>query len=65
MLSDIKLRTLKPKDKAFKLADYDGLYIYVTPTGGRSWRFDYRYQGKRYTQTLGKYPDVSQANNCR
>lgn len=31
MLSDTKLRTLKPKDKPFKLADYDGLYIYVTP----------------------------------
>ena len=62
MLSDTKLRTLKPKDKPFKLADYDGLYIYVIPTGGRSWRFDYRFQGKRYTQTLGKYPDVSLAD---
>jgi integrase len=62
MLSDTKLRNLKPKDKPYKLADFDGLYIYVTPTGGRSWRFDYRFHGKRCTQTLGKYPDISLAD---
>lgn len=62
MLSDTKLRNLKPKDKPYKLADFDGLYIYVTLSGGRSWRFDYRHLGKRFTHTLGKYPDVSLAD---
>jgi integrase len=59
MLSDTKLRSLKPKDRPYKLSDFDGLYMYVTPSGARSWRFDYRHGGKRYTQTLGKYPDIS------
>lgn len=62
MLSDTKLRNAKPKDRPYKLGDFDGLYLYVTPAGGRSWRFDFRHGGKRYTQTLGKYPDVSLAD---
>lgn len=58
MLSDAKLRVLKPSDRPYKVADFDGLYLYVTATGARSWRYDYRHGGKRYTLTLGKYPDV-------
>jgi integrase len=58
MLSDAKLRNLKPTDRAYKLTDFDGLYIYVTPSGVRSWRYDYRHGGKRFTLTFGRYPDV-------
>lgn len=62
MLSDTKLRNLKPSARPYKLADFDGLYIYVTQSGTRSWRYDYRHGGKRFTLTLGKYPDVALAD---
>lgn len=58
MLSDAKLRALKPSNRPYKVADFDGLYLYLTSSGARSWRYDYRHAGKRYTLTLGKYPDV-------
>jgi len=37
----------------------EGFYLLVTATGGKLWRFDYRYAGKRKTLALGGYPDVS------
>ncbi|HZV99657.1 MAG TPA: integrase arm-type DNA-binding domain-containing protein, partial [Methylophilaceae bacterium] len=58
MLTDTALRNIKPKDKPFKLADEKGLYLLVQPTGGKLWRFDYRYLAKRKTLALGAYPDV-------
>jgi integrase len=58
MISDIQARKAKPKDKPYKLADEKGLYLYITPQGGKLWRFDYRYEGKRKTLSFGAYPDV-------
>lgn len=58
-LTDSKIRTLKPKNKPFKVADFDGLHIYVTPKGSRLWRFKYRFNGKEGLLSFGKYPDVS------
>lgn len=55
MLTDTKLRTVKPQEKAFKLADRDGLYVMVLPSGTVSFRYDYRMNGRRETLTLGKY----------
>lgn len=49
----------KPGSKAVKLADGGGLYLLVTPAGGRYWRYDYRYVNKRKTLALGVYPDVT------
>lgn len=62
-LTDAKLRTLKHSGKAGndKHTDERGLYVAVTPSGGRLWRFDYRFAGKRRTLALGAYPDVSLA----
>ena len=48
-LSDAKVRNAKPKEKAYKLSDVDSLYLLVVPAGGKYWRFDYRYNGKRKT----------------
>ncbi len=62
MLSDTRLRNIKATGRSYKLSDQGGLYLYVTPTGSRSWRFDYRFGGKRYTQTFGQYPEVSIAD---
>lgn len=42
MLSDTKLRTLKPQEKPYKVADRDGLYVVVTPAGTISFRYNYR-----------------------
>ena len=61
-LSDKAIRALKPKDKPYKAADGQGLYILVTAQGSRLWRFDYRFQGKRQTLSLGKFPDVGLAD---
>lgn len=59
MLSDIKLKSLKPKDKIYALTDEKGLSIEISPKGGRWWRFKYRFDGKQKRLSLGVYPDVS------
>ncbi|MCH2192274.1 MAG: Arm DNA-binding domain-containing protein, partial [Gammaproteobacteria bacterium] len=46
MLNTTKLNSLKPRDKAYKVSDAHGLYIYVLPSGTKSWRQKYRYNGK-------------------
>jgi hypothetical protein len=58
MLTDIKAKAAKPKSRPFKLADRDGLYLFVAPSGAKSWRFDYRINGARETLTVGRYPEV-------
>ena len=59
MLSATAINNAKPKDKPYKLADEKGLYLFIQPTGGKLWRFDYRFLGKRKTLALGGYPDVN------
>jgi integrase len=61
MLTVTATNNAKPKDKPYKLADEKGLYLFVQASGGKLWRFDYRYDGKRKTLALGAYPDVSLA----
>jgi hypothetical protein len=58
-LTDSAIRNAKPKDKPYKLADGAGLYLLVTPKGGKWWRLDYRFNCKRRTLSMGVYPDVS------
>lgn len=60
-LTDTAVRNAKPGDKARKLADEKGLYLLIQPAGGRYWRMDYRFAGKRKTLALGVYPDVKLA----
>ena len=60
-LSDIKIRTAKPQEKAYKLFDEKGLFIYLTPNGSKYWRLKYRFHGKEKLLALGVYPDVSLA----
>jgi len=55
MLTDVALKAMKSKDKPYKVADRDGMYVHVTPTGGLSFRLDYRLNGRRETVHLGKY----------
>ena len=61
-LSDTKIRTIKPLGKPFKVSDERGLFLLVTPSGGKWWRLKYRLNGKEKSLSLGVYPDVSLAN---
>jgi integrase len=58
MLSDIKIRNAKPSEKAQRLYDERGLYLEVSPAGGKLWRFKYRMNGKEKRIGFGRYPDV-------
>ena len=60
-LSDIQANKAKPKKKDYKLIDGFGLYLLVTTTGGKLWRFDYRFDGKRKLMAIGAYPTVTLA----
>lgn len=62
MLTDRILKTSKPKDKGYKIQDRDGMYAYVAPSGTISFRFDYKFHGKRMTLTIGKYGIISLAD---
>jgi len=60
-LSDVQIKNAKPKAQAYKLMDGFGLYLLVSPTGGKLWRFDYRFGGKRLVQAIGAYPAITLA----
>jgi integrase len=57
-LTDIAARSAKPREKPYKVADERGLFLLVQPSGGRLWRFKYRFGGKEKKLALGVYPDV-------
>lgn len=59
MLSDTKVKTLKPKDKIYRILDAERLYIEVRPTGTKIWRFKFTISGKEGTLSFGEYPSVS------
>lgn len=59
MLTDAAIKRKGPKAKPYKVGDARGLYLLVTPAGGKLWRFDYRFGGKRRTMSLGAYDDVT------
>ena len=61
MLTVTAINQAKPKDKAYKLADEKGLYLFIRSTGSKLWRFDYRFNEKRKTLAIGGYPDLSLA----
>ena len=58
-LTDVFLRGVKSDGISKKYTDSDGLYLFVSPTGGKLWRMDYRFYGKRKTLSFGAYPTVS------
>lgn len=58
-LTDLACRTAKPKDRAYKLYDGQGLYLEVSPKGGRYWRMKYQLHQKEKRLSFGIYPQVS------
>ena len=60
-LTDIQIKRIKPSAKPHKVSDGGGLYLWITPAGGKLWRWAYRLEGKEKLMSFGKYPDVSLA----
>lgn len=58
-LTDTAIKNAKSTEKALKLFDGGGLFLLVTPRGGKWWRLKYRFRGKEKLLSLGVYPDVS------
>lgn len=58
-LTDVAVRSAKPREKDYKLADSAGLYLLVTPSGGKLWRLKYRMHGVERKLALGRYPEMS------
>ena len=56
MLTDKQVKAVKGRPAPYKLVDKAGLYLYVAPSGAKSWRYDYRVAGRRHTLTIGRYP---------
>lgn len=59
MLTDAKVKTLKPKEKTYRLLDAERLYIEVRPTGTKIWRFKFTLHGKEGSLSFGEYPAVT------
>ena len=64
-LTDAHVRKIKPLEKKKRYADEKGLYLEVTPSGGRFWRLKYRFNGRESTLTIGSYPEISLAQARR
>ncbi|OGA14497.1 MAG: hypothetical protein A3H32_11795 [Betaproteobacteria bacterium RIFCSPLOWO2_02_FULL_63_19] len=60
-LTDAAIRRAKPSAKPFRIADSAGLYLEVSPSGGKLWRFKYRFDRKQRMLALGIYPEISLA----
>jgi integrase len=60
-LTDIAIKSSKPRESAYKLTDGRGLQLHITPQGSKLWRWAYRHEGKQKLMALGVYPDVSLA----
>ena len=58
-LTDRAVRAAKPEAKPRKLFDERGLFLLISPAGGKWWRFKYRFDGKEKQISLGVYPDVA------
>lgn len=62
MLTDAEIKRTKRREKAFKLSDGGGLHLFITPTGGKLWRFRYEFSGKEKVLSIGPYSAISLAD---
>lgn len=58
-LTDVAIKSAKAAAKPFKLADGFGMFLLVTPAGGKLWRLKYRIDGREKLLAMGSYPEVS------
>jgi len=61
-LTDTEIRRSKPGEKPYKIFDSGGLHLMITPTGGKLWRWKYRFDGAEKLMALGRYPEISLAD---
>jgi integrase len=61
VLTDTAIRNAKPKDKPYKVADSQGLYLLINPRGSKLWRVKYRMNGAERKLALGAYPEITLA----
>ncbi|MDG3066791.1 tyrosine-type recombinase/integrase [Thauera mechernichensis] len=61
-LTDASIRNAKPAEKPLKLTDGAGLYLEVTPAGGKHWRYRFRLAGKENLFAIGTYPQITLAD---
>lgn len=57
-LTDLAIKNAKPKDKAYKLSDGGGLFLWIQPNGSKWWRYAYRFNSKQKLLALGTYPET-------
>lgn len=62
MLTDAKIKSLRPRVALYRVTDSAGLCLEMAPSGSRLWRFRYRFDGKAKMLSLGPYPEISLAN---
>jgi len=60
-LTDTEVKRTKAKDKPYRMSDGGNLFLRVTPSGGKLWRWTYQFEGKEKLMALGKYPAVTLA----
>jgi integrase len=60
-LTVVEIKSAKPKEKPYKMADEKGLYLLVNPNGSKLWKFKYRFSGVEKKLSFGAFPDVSLA----
>lgn len=58
----LQIKSAKPAERAYKLADMGGLFVLVQPNGSKLWRYKFRLIGIEGLQALGAYPEVTLAD---
>jgi integrase len=61
-LTDTKIKTAKPREKGYRLSDGAGLYLWIAPSGVKSWQYRYKLAGKPQMATLDRYPSMGLAD---
>ena len=58
-LTDVAIKAAKPAERPYKIADGGGMFLQVTPAGGKLWRLKYRFDGREKLLSIGQYPEIS------
>ena len=62
VLTTLQIKSAKPAERAYKLADTGGLFVLVQPNGSKLWRYKFRLDGVEGLQALGAFPEVTLAD---
>jgi Arm DNA-binding domain len=58
-LTDTAIKRARANDRPYRMSDGGGLFLWITPAGGKLWRWKYRLEGLEKLMSFGKYPDVT------